>query len=296
MRERSLVAFTVLSQLAVGLFWALLLVDLGSRLGGAEAAALLRWQATVVVGVMAAGGAAAFLHLGTPRNAWRALLNVRGSWLSREILGAALFTAVAVAVAVLRWRDSGRDEGGAGYAAFALYAGCLLGAGLLLAMSGVYRLRTVPAWDSRLTTASFFLSAASLGSLATTLPLAWAGGAGPTPAALLALAFASLSVELWLEPLWARHRRAARAAVDSGLFPAPSTGASGTGPAGRATLLTTALAGSTVAWVGLAARAAGDAVPAPFVVAAVALSFVAALGATIVGRSAFFRSHARVGL
>ncbi len=331
MRERSLVAFTVLSQLAVGLVWALLLVDavgLLTTTGPAAAGGSPAWSgsrpgqvfagpeaALAVVGIMVVAAAAALLHLGSPRNAWRALGNVRTSWLSREILFAGLFTAAVAAAAVAGWSAAGA------LGPLALGIAAAAGAGLILAMSHVYRLRTVPAWDSRLTTASFFLSALSLGSLATVFVRAWhhaAAGLSPTTPAglatggsaglvgpggevaatalLLSIAFAALAVELWLEPLWAAHRRTAREAVDAGLFPSPPVGIPGAGPATRAALLTAALAGTVIAWVALGARAAGDAVPSPFLPAALALALLAALGATIMDRGAFYRSHARLGL
>ena len=50
---------------------------------------------------LAAGGASmvlSALHLGRPERAWRAVLNLRGSWLSREIALASLFLALCAAV------------------------------------------------------------------------------------------------------------------------------------------------------------------------------------------------------
>ena len=47
-----------------------------------------------------AGLGAAFLHLGRPSNAWRALGNLRSSWLSREIFFASAFTAALGASAL----------------------------------------------------------------------------------------------------------------------------------------------------------------------------------------------------
>lgn len=48
-----------------------------------------------VIGATLAGGVAT-LHLGRPERAWRAIANVRTSWLSREIAGFGAFTAATV--------------------------------------------------------------------------------------------------------------------------------------------------------------------------------------------------------
>src|SRR5512139_3577988 len=83
MKERSLAAFTILSQMAVGTFWLL------SVLNGLGAVKLL-----ILTAIMLVALAASFLHLGSPFNAWRAFSGWRSSWLSREVLCAALFTAL----------------------------------------------------------------------------------------------------------------------------------------------------------------------------------------------------------
>jgi DMSO reductase anchor subunit len=86
----------------------------------------------------------------------------------------------------------------------------LVGAILIYAMSRVYRLRTVPAWDTWRTPARFFLAAVVLGGLAAALVLTTlagrpapgigpeAGVAWPTPALLtlvLAVAVVAAVVE-----------------------------------------------------------------------------------------------------
>ena len=77
---------------------------------------------------------------GTPGTPWRALGNLRSSWLSREILLAALFTAALAAATLLRLRP-----GPAGFAAgFAHGFAAVAGFGLVVTMARAYRLRTVP--------------------------------------------------------------------------------------------------------------------------------------------------------
>ena len=95
MREGSLVAFTLLTQAAAGTCAFLLAFEWRAERAGAgasvESAALPILSFALVAALL--GLAASFLHLGNPRNAVRALGNLGSSWLSREILLAALFTA-----------------------------------------------------------------------------------------------------------------------------------------------------------------------------------------------------------
>lgn len=163
MTERPLVAFTLLAQAAVGAFLTLGALDLwGGALPGEPAARALTDGVLVAIGpVMAAALLASLLHLGSPNRAWRALRNVRGSWLSREVLLALAFTTCGGAFAWLR--VNGHTAGGLRSPLAALTA--LAGVALVYAMARVYRVRTVPAWDTPLTTVSFFATALLLGAL-----------------------------------------------------------------------------------------------------------------------------------
>ena len=174
MREASLVAFTLLSQAAVGICGVLLALALRAERAGTfaalEAVALPLLAAAFVAAVL--GLAASFLHLGTPRNAWRALRNVRTSSLSREVFLASLFTAALAAAVLVRLRTDPP-----GFAAgFAEGFASVLGVGLVMTMAGAYRLRTVPAWDRVATSLAFFGSALVLGTLAVAAALALGGG------------------------------------------------------------------------------------------------------------------------
>ncbi len=155
--EAPLVAFTLLTQMAVGSFWAMLWLfqDVARQL-----------FPMLLIGLcLGAGLTASFAHLGTKRNAWRVLHHLRKSWLSREILFTLLFGAGWLATLgslilhanamILGWLTA------------------LIGLWLIHCMSRVYRLRTVPAWDSWRTEARFFLSAALLGTLGIAPLSAW---------------------------------------------------------------------------------------------------------------------------
>jgi anaerobic dimethyl sulfoxide reductase subunit C (anchor subunit) len=164
MSERPLVAFTLLSQTAVGAFLTLGALDLwAGTLAGEAAARLLTNGLLLSIGpVVGLALLSSLLHLGTPRNAWRVAANVRTSWLSREILAALLFAGTGAAFAVLRWSGAGS----AALRDLLALAGAASGVALVYAMARVYRLRTVPHWDTPLTTVSFFATALLLGPLA----------------------------------------------------------------------------------------------------------------------------------
>jgi DMSO reductase anchor subunit len=161
--ERPLVAFTLLAQMAVGAFLTLGALDLwGGPLPGEPAAQVLTTGVLVAIGpVMAAALGASLLHLGSPAGAWRALRNVRTSWLSREVVLAVVFAVGGAAFAFLR--AGARGPAGLRTALAAVTAVC--GVALVYAMARVYRIRTVPAWDTPLTTVSFFATAVLLGAL-----------------------------------------------------------------------------------------------------------------------------------
>jgi anaerobic dimethyl sulfoxide reductase subunit C (anchor subunit) len=168
MKERSLVAFTLLAQMAVGAFLTLGAVHLWATRGaGVTDRALLGIPALMLLAILAS-----FLHLGAPRNAWRVLGNLRSSWLSREILFTLLFTAASGLFAGLQWFHWGsvamRDV--------LAWVAALLGLALIVSMANAYRLRTVPAWDTWATPASFFITAGLLGGLGAGAMLAFNAG------------------------------------------------------------------------------------------------------------------------
>jgi anaerobic dimethyl sulfoxide reductase subunit C (anchor subunit) len=170
MKDRSLVAFTLLSQLAVGAFWVWggLHLWVLRRAGAAAATTLVPGILLAIAPLMILALLAAFFHLGTPLASWRALANLRSSWLSREVLCALLFTAGCGLLAGLVWFELGTSAA-RGILAWGV---ALLGLALLACMAGAYRLRTVPAWNTWLTPASFTITAFLLGGLAVGLVLA----------------------------------------------------------------------------------------------------------------------------
>ena len=148
----SLVFMTVLTQLSVGAFVAIWLLQV---LGDATHLAVAA-VTSLAVAALALNGAT--LHLGRPAYAYRALKAWRRSWLSREVLLFAAFSGVATLYAAVLW--------------FGMAGGVVLGAlTSLLGIAGVtasaciYRVPSRPAWNTRFTLLQFNLTAAALGPL-----------------------------------------------------------------------------------------------------------------------------------
>jgi Fe-S-cluster-containing dehydrogenase component/DMSO reductase anchor subunit len=157
-----LVVMTVLTQLSVGAFATIWLLNLFGATTGLGIAAL----ASLAVGGLALS--ASTLHLGRPAFAYRALRMWRRSWLSREVLLFSLFSAIAGAYAGVLWLGL---PGGALVGALTVMAGV---AGVT-ASACIYRVPSRPAWNTPFTLVQFNLTAGVLGPL-----FAAAVGAGQT--------------------------------------------------------------------------------------------------------------------
>jgi formate dehydrogenase iron-sulfur subunit len=147
-----LVVMTVLTQLSVGAFgtiWLLQLVGASNRLGAAALTSLL-------VGALAL--AASTLHLGRPAYAYRAVKMWRRSWLSREVLLFSGFSAVACLYAAVLWMAW---PGGTAIGALTV----ALGVGGVTASAYIYRVPSRPAWNTPFTLVQFALTAGTLGAL-----------------------------------------------------------------------------------------------------------------------------------
>lgn len=96
-----LVAMLVLTQLSVGAFavgWLLRRSSTGPALAGLE---VYQAFAALLVGLAALG--ASVLHLGRPLLAYRAVLGLRTSWLSREVVAFGAFSFFAMLYALALW-------------------------------------------------------------------------------------------------------------------------------------------------------------------------------------------------
>ena len=90
--EWPLMMFTLVSQLAIGSFLMLVLVRSLLTKQDPQGAAKLTNPGFKAVGVlMVVALLLSLFHLGTPTGAYRSILNLKSSWLSREILTAGGF-------------------------------------------------------------------------------------------------------------------------------------------------------------------------------------------------------------
>jgi formate dehydrogenase iron-sulfur subunit len=147
-----LVVMTVLTQLSVGAFATLWLLQLLGKTARLNVAAF--------VSFLVAGLAlnASTLHLGRPIHAYRALKMWKRSWLSREVLLFGCFSGVAFVYAALLWFE---HPGSLALGALT----SLLGAAGVSASACIYLVPARPAWSSKHTVADFILTGAVLGPL-----------------------------------------------------------------------------------------------------------------------------------
>lgn len=154
--EGPLVLFTLFAQAAAGLAGVLAFTGLPVvRLG-------LFFQ---VIAYLVGAGIFAFWHLKTPRNAWRALSHLQKSWLSREILMAAVFGLawfVVLAQIVEQGSQPVKLLRETNFHVW-LWLPALAGLGFVHSMAQVYRIKAVPGWNTWRTNAAFVLTMGVLG-------------------------------------------------------------------------------------------------------------------------------------
>lgn len=162
--EWPLVVFTILAQMSVGSFVVLGVVQLLAR-RHADVATVdkLSDPALYAIGpVMVAGVLASFFHLGNPLNVFNVLNGLGSSWLSRELFFGSAFTVLGAAFALCQWRKWLTPL----WRQILAGATALVGLALVLCMSMVYLLPTVPGWHTWATPVSFYITTFLLGALA----------------------------------------------------------------------------------------------------------------------------------
>jgi len=310
LNEFPLVVFTIIAQMSVGSFVVLGLIHLlAGRAGRRSADVIDRVSdpALYAIGpILVVGLLASMMHLGTPIRAINALGHLDSSWLSREILFGLLFAAFGGAFAFcqwFKWLTPRQRQGLAGLAA-------LVGLALIWSMTMVYRLPTVPAWDSWATPVRFFATTLLLGSLAVgaafvvTADVRRRRGTAADEASNTVImtslrgialgAIAMLGVEFVVLPLYL-----GQLATDGSVATAASADTLANTYGGYAALqLVLVFLG--VALLGLflsrLATRFSSAVQVQLLAVAPVAAFVLVLVGEIVGRMLFYASYARIGL
>jgi len=164
LHDWSLIIFTILGQMSVGVFLILGIVHtIAVRRHPIEEVERLTDRALLAIGpVLVLGFIASLGHLGSPVNAYLSLLNVAESWLSREILFGTLFAATGALFALLQWRKIG---------SFALrrvvaLVAAALGIAFVVTMALIYMLPLQPAWNLWVTPLTFIVTSLLTGALA----------------------------------------------------------------------------------------------------------------------------------
>jgi formate dehydrogenase iron-sulfur subunit len=156
----ALVIMLVLTQMSVGAFVMDLVLDALADGQLMLATRPIRVIAALLVGMLGSGAAVG--HLGRPLYAFRAVIGLRTSWLSREILAFGLFTTFAAAYGAEVWLDRAGwlvfDTGGALHLAAAAWGL----AGVFCSVM-IYVDTRRPFWSLPLTGAKFVLTGVVLG-------------------------------------------------------------------------------------------------------------------------------------
>lgn len=302
--ELPLVVFTIIAQMSVGSFVVLGLIHLFGARFGRDLVDRVSDPALYAIGpILVIGLFLSMMHLGTPIRAVNALGHLGTSWLSREILFGLLFAAIGGAFALcqwFKWLTPVLRQALAGLAA-------LVGLALVWSMTMVYRLPTVPAWDSWATPVRFFATTFLLGSLAVGAALVIADGvrrrrgvaadAGTKVVIVASLrgiavgAIAMLGIEFVVLPLYL-----GRLATDGSAATTASAGALVTtyGPYAMVQLVLVFLG---VALLGVFLSKLVKPVNTARLFALVPVTaFALVLTGEIIGRMLFYASYARVGL
>ncbi len=164
--EWSLISFTLLSQISVGLVLALgFLFFLNNTIyENLSTGISFRSPEFIVLILILAATLLSLLHLGSPFHAYNSLNNLKGSWISKEILLLAIFgfgMLLFMMSNILNWPDAASK--------FFIVFSMLSGVGLILSMIGIYMIPTAPSWNHIYTPLSFFGSVLLLGTIGITL-------------------------------------------------------------------------------------------------------------------------------
>lgn len=151
---KSVIFFTVVSGLGLGLYavggllWAM-----GVWLPGD--AQVSSWLLVATVALVA-GLASSSFHLANPKNAWRAWMRFRTSWLSRE----AVLAVLVLALAALQWLLGAAAGAGVALVLAVTALLTLYSTGMIYAC-----LKTIRQWHTPLTPAYYLLAGCSAGAL-----------------------------------------------------------------------------------------------------------------------------------
>ncbi|MCB8814989.1 dimethyl sulfoxide reductase anchor subunit family protein [Desulfosporosinus shakirovi] len=154
--EWPLMMFTLISQLAIGSFIMLVLIrSMLAKKDALSAQRLTSFGFLAVGPIMALALFFSLFHLGTPMGAYRSILNLSSSWLSREILTAGLFFVLWFATYKAYQKENAGNALG--------WITSLVGLLTIFSMASIYSSSIRPAWSNAHTFIAFFGATLVLG-------------------------------------------------------------------------------------------------------------------------------------
>src|SRR5690349_19563836 len=164
-REWALLIFTILTQLAVGMMFVLLIVRTYAvrKLNEEKASQLTEMPFYAIVPVMVLALIASLFHLGKVLNIIGAIPNLGTSWMSREVVLAVLFMILTAGFGFMQWRKVGTSSA----LMIVGWLSAVVGAALVYCMGMTYMLPAQPAWYTLATPVNFYLTALLLGVMGT---------------------------------------------------------------------------------------------------------------------------------
>lgn len=155
--EWPLMTFTILSQLAIGMFIILMLVKASIGNQDSQASKAINRGFTAVGPITLLALLFSVFHLGDPFGAPRSIFNLGSSWLSREIMTAGGFLALWF---VFWWLSrKGKESNALGWVV------ALVGLAAVFSMASIYSSSVRPAWDNTNTYIAFFGTTLAMGVL-----------------------------------------------------------------------------------------------------------------------------------
>ncbi|WP_052343690.1 dimethyl sulfoxide reductase anchor subunit family protein [Bacillus massiliigorillae] len=148
----TLVVFTILSQLAIGAFMAFFILD-AIKQKVSKKTSLITLGIIIAISIVAV--IVSVFHLGHPFAAYRAILNLGQSWLTREILFFPGFILFVILYTFFAKTKGSKQILGT--------ITSLLGAVTIFCTAMIYTIPSMPAWNNGTTMAAFFVTALLLG-------------------------------------------------------------------------------------------------------------------------------------
>ena len=167
LREWALPVYTILIQLAVGtllVLWLIRRINM-ERVGGPAMDRILRKPVLIMFFTILVAIIGSHFHLSNPLLSFMAVLNVKHSWLSREIVFTVLTFFACAALVDRLWKQK---EGGEILTTTLGWIVIILGYAAIFCMASIYILPTQAPWNHWSTILQFYASSLLLGPAAAT--------------------------------------------------------------------------------------------------------------------------------